>query len=389
MPKLLTEEDLQQFDVVLKRNPNHSWRLMVELLIASHRALEQELSECAAHNRERNQSLLTKLSLCCERYNRADEWVRALAATAASAEQRAIAAEIQLDLAKRGWSIEMQKALAEHAQLKMCDQHPDRKAIHSGQCVFQSDNCNCCRECLYQCVEQDKEHAQPQSEVEMLSGPIVQGQMDARGGLIWFSREQWGVILDALIDRSASDARKAQSPDRMTDLRSDLCIRIIQTINSAEHAQPIPYESRLRTNEGADVIRADEFSANATDAELLDWCEEHQEEFDGLVTRAHIREAIRGIPLVQERPTDGERNYEAMYRELVDALCSPSWLPRNKHESVVKLAKRLHDSQAKIYPQSQGCTLPPEGWYCTREPGHEGPCAAEWHYSHGMRSLNE
>jgi hypothetical protein len=22
------------------------------------------------------------------------------------------------------------------------------------------------------------------------------------------------------------------------------------------------------------------------------------------------------------------------------------------------------------------CTLPPEGWACSREPGHDGPCAA-------------
>lgn len=24
----------------------------------------------------------------------------------------------------------------------------------------------------------------------------------------------------------------------------------------------------------------------------------------------------------------------------------------------------------------QGCRVPPEGWWCSREPGHEGPCAA-------------
>lgn len=27
-------------------------------------------------------------------------------------------------------------------------------------------------------------------------------------------------------------------------------------------------------------------------------------------------------------------------------------------------------------PPSQGCELPPQGWYCSREKGHEGPCAA-------------
>lgn len=27
-------------------------------------------------------------------------------------------------------------------------------------------------------------------------------------------------------------------------------------------------------------------------------------------------------------------------------------------------------------PQSQGCSVPPAGWYCTRQRGHTGPCAA-------------
>lgn len=27
-------------------------------------------------------------------------------------------------------------------------------------------------------------------------------------------------------------------------------------------------------------------------------------------------------------------------------------------------------------PPNQGCTRPPIGWYCSREPGHKGPCAA-------------
>lgn len=27
-------------------------------------------------------------------------------------------------------------------------------------------------------------------------------------------------------------------------------------------------------------------------------------------------------------------------------------------------------------PVSQGCTRPPLGWVCTREAGHDGPCAA-------------
>jgi hypothetical protein len=27
-------------------------------------------------------------------------------------------------------------------------------------------------------------------------------------------------------------------------------------------------------------------------------------------------------------------------------------------------------------PPDQGCTLPPPHWYCSRKPGHDGPCAA-------------
>lgn len=27
-------------------------------------------------------------------------------------------------------------------------------------------------------------------------------------------------------------------------------------------------------------------------------------------------------------------------------------------------------------PVSQGCAIPPPGWFCTRVPGHDGPCAA-------------
>lgn len=27
-------------------------------------------------------------------------------------------------------------------------------------------------------------------------------------------------------------------------------------------------------------------------------------------------------------------------------------------------------------PSDQGCEHPPPGWYCSRAPGHEGPCAA-------------
>lgn len=30
----------------------------------------------------------------------------------------------------------------------------------------------------------------------------------------------------------------------------------------------------------------------------------------------------------------------------------------------------------ELDPPDLGCTLPPPGWYCSREPGHEGACPA-------------
>ena len=31
---------------------------------------------------------------------------------------------------------------------------------------------------------------------------------------------------------------------------------------------------------------------------------------------------------------------------------------------------------ADFDPPDLGCQLPPPGWWCSREPGHDGPCAA-------------
>ena len=39
-----------------------------------------------------------------------------------------------------------------------------------------------------------------------------------------------------------------------------------------------------------------------------------------------------------------------------------------------------------------GCKLPPEGWYCSRKPHHEGPCAAratERTFSDAINKIDE
>ena len=40
-------------------------------------------------------------------------------------------------------------------------------------------------------------------------------------------------------------------------------------------------------------------------------------------------------------------------------------------------------------PADLGCKLPPRGWWCSREPGHDGPCAARRKSPQGARSLRQ
>lgn len=46
------------------------------------------------------------------------------------------------------------------------------------------------------------------------------------------------------------------------------------------------------------------------------------------------------------------------------------WLEQDREK--LRQAMAARGSQ----PPDLGCQQPPDGWYCSREPGHEGPCAA-------------
>lgn len=88
---------------------------------------------------------------------------------------------------------------------------------------------------------------------------------------------------------------------------------------------------------------------------------------EGMVARIKALEA-RERELVISRETQVQR-----YWELVDALCSESWQGRNRHDSVVGLAKRLRDSQTKIRPLELNDIAQAVG-FCIRPAGHAGPC---------------
>lgn len=35
-----------------------------------------------------------------------------------------------------------------------------------------------------------------------------------------------------------------------------------------------------------------------------------------------------------------------------------------------------HGEDCKAHKHKNPCKIPPKGWFCTREKGHDGPCAA-------------
>lgn len=49
------------------------------------------------------------------------------------------------------------------------------------------------------------------------------------------------------------------------------------------------------------------------------------------------------------------------------------WGDKISWHTANEIAQRIDEANSE---QNVSCDLPPEGWYCTREKGHEGPCAA-------------
>lgn len=45
-------------------------------------------------------------------------------------------------------------------------------------------------------------------------------------------------------------------------------------------------------------------------------------------------------------------------------------------QTLESCADELEEILKENQPVSQGCKVPPQGYICTREPNHEGPCAA-------------
>lgn len=57
---------------------------------------------------------------------------------------------------------------------------------------------------------------------------------DKRGGAVWFDRDEWGLVTDALIDlRASAEARKKGNPESTSDVRAAMCVSMLTRLNTA------------------------------------------------------------------------------------------------------------------------------------------------------------
>jgi hypothetical protein len=68
-------------------------------------------------------------------------------------------------------------------------------------------------------------------------------------------------------------------------------------------------------------------------------------------------------------------------RELDHELANPNYLfaqGRISRQALVIRNQEIEKLRSQIRDLTKGmkCERPPEGWHCTRQPGHSGPCAA-------------
>lgn len=72
------------------------------------------------------------------------------------------------------------------------------------------------------------------AEIDRLRSSRAQAEWDRAGGVMWFDRDQWGVVVDGLMgQRQDAMARKNVNPDSNSDLRAERCAEMIRQIATA------------------------------------------------------------------------------------------------------------------------------------------------------------
>lgn len=85
--------------------------------------------------------------------------------------------------------------------------------------------------------------------------PTQEKAWDARGGSLWADREDWGVVIDALIEHRASSAnRKNGNPESTSDARAEKCGELIGRITTAAKSMSSPSAERVRVPDGWKLV---------------------------------------------------------------------------------------------------------------------------------------
>jgi hypothetical protein len=76
------------------------------------------------------------------------------------------------------------------------------------------------------------------------------------------------------------------------------------------------------------------------------------------------------VNLTEQSTEGGAAVYRLTVRTRGTSLASVIYLDRDQVRDLVL------DAARHLTASLDACPLPPRGWRCTREPGHNGPCAA-------------
>lgn len=84
---------------------------------------------------------------------------------------------------------------------------------------------------------------------------------------------------------------------------------------------------------------------------------------------ATLMEAFAGMMAIALGPEFQKiKNVAAQLNECADMIEAQEIIIESLRETVETLQSKRSSNN--------GCQLPPPGWWCSREPGHDGPCAA-------------
>lgn len=119
------------------------------------------------------------------------------------------------------------------------------------------------------------------------------GVFDKRGGALWLDREQWGIVMDALIEhRDSATKRKGANEASNSDARAETCLDVIGMIGAACAAPAITPPPAAPT---PSTLGADSAQGGEVPLWMRCWACEEPSLKGQLFCAAHIDEALAAL----------------------------------------------------------------------------------------------